>query len=71
LPDGLSEIFLRAGLDRANQLEAPRQIGVLAHANSVASTPASEAPRRENDHLTWKTGKSGQAWSDPEVALDA
>jgi hypothetical protein len=35
LPDGLSEIFLSEGLDSPNQLEAPRQIAVLAHAMSM------------------------------------
>jgi hypothetical protein len=32
LPDGLSEIFLRAGLDSANQIERLQQIDVLAQA---------------------------------------
>jgi hypothetical protein len=30
LPDGLSEIFLQMGLDRANQLEPLQQISFLA-----------------------------------------
>ena len=35
LPDVLSGIFLQAGLDSPNQIEAPRQIKVLAHAISM------------------------------------
>ncbi len=41
LPVGLSEIFLSEGLDtQANQIEAPRQIGVLAHAVSIYLRPS-------------------------------
>jgi hypothetical protein len=47
LPDALSEIFFQTGLDSPNQLEAPRQIGFLAHAISMTSRSSSEGSRRK------------------------
>jgi hypothetical protein len=47
LPDRLSEIFLQAGLDRANQLEPLEKIGALAQSISTAFWTASEASRRK------------------------
>ena len=48
LPVGLSEIFFREGLDNPNQFEAAQQIGVLAHAISIALRSACEAWRRKS-----------------------
>jgi hypothetical protein len=39
LPDALSEIFSREGLDNPNQIEAPQQIEVLAQAIVAWATP--------------------------------
>jgi hypothetical protein len=51
LPDGLSEIFLRAGLDSANQIERLRQIDVLAQAIFRPFEVIKRGVALENGHL--------------------
>jgi len=51
LPDGLSEIFLQSRLDSPNQIEAPQQIGVLAHAIFRPFEVIKRGVALENGHL--------------------
>jgi hypothetical protein len=54
----LSEIFLLTGLDRANQLETPRQSGVLAQVISMAWGARERRAAPEIDHLICPATKS-------------
>jgi hypothetical protein len=73
LPDGLSEIFLKRGLDRANHVEIAWQNRVLAHAKAMREKSRAEAEFAFQCRKSTAAEAAGTVWP-PERAggsLDA